>query len=67
MKAIKEEPETIRRKVLGYMGVVVLGEGDAYLPACIIEEFEKSYYESGKVGLYLSVYRSCLIKRRESS
>lgn len=61
---IEEAPEIVRRAILGYMNKVSLGEGDPYLPICVIEEFVDNYFDSGKAGLALSVYRACMIKRK---
>jgi len=64
LKGIEEEPETVRRAILGYMNKVSLGDGDPYLPICVIEEFADNYYDSGRAGLVLSVYRACMVKRK---
>jgi hypothetical protein len=53
-----EEPETVRRIVLGYMSKVVLGSGDSRA-AQIIEEFSGHWYDCGKAGLVLACYRLC--------
>lgn len=60
LKEIEEEdPETIRRQVLEYFRKVLMdGEEGAY---SIMNWFEAPYYDSGKAGLALSVYRAfCL-------
>jgi DNA polymerase III delta prime subunit len=55
----EDDEETIRRQVLAYFRKVLLdGDEGAYLVMC---EFEQPYYNSGKAGLALSVYRAlCL-------
>lgn len=55
LKTIDEEPETVRRIVLGYMNSVALNSG---MPRAInvITEFQFNYYDSGKAGLTLSCF-----------
>ncbi len=50
LKGIKEEPETVRRSVLGYMNSVLLSSGNtqAYI---VMECFSDNFYDSGKAGL----------------
>lgn len=50
LKNLKEEPETVRRAVLGYMNTVLLNSGDT-VAATIIEEFSDPFYNTGKAGL----------------
>lgn len=60
LKEIEEEdPETIRRQVLEYFRkVLVDGNESAY---SIMNWFESPYYDTGRAGLTLSVYRAfCL-------
>jgi len=55
--ASQEEPETIRRIVLGYASAVALGGGSSSEKALqILEAFRDNYYDSGKAGLILSCY-----------
>lgn len=56
LKAIKEEPESIRRAVLGYMNAVLLSGKDNARAVHIIESFKDPYYNSGAAGLTLSCY-----------
>lgn len=61
IKAIEAEPESIRRAVLGYFSGVAMNVKDkkyALRPMMIIENFSDNYYDSGKAGLLLSVFRS---------
>lgn len=60
VKGIKEEPETIRRSVLGYMNAVLLNGKDAPRAAYIIECFKEPYFNTGPAGLTLSCYAGLL-------
>ncbi len=51
-----QEPETIRRQVLGYCQVVLL-KGDSERAGLIMEEFIEPFYNSGCPGLTLACYR----------
>ena len=62
LQGIDEEPEKVRRSVLGYMNKVMLGEDHPSLAACIVEELMDNVYDSGQAGLALAVYRACLRK-----
>lgn len=55
---IKTEPESVRRHVLGYAGSVLANNcsASAYFTARC---FEKNYYDTGKTGLYMSVFEAC--------
>lgn len=59
IKQVDEEPETIRRMILGYMANVMLGEGNiklkqrAYL---IVSCFSENFYDTGKAGLVASCW-----------
>ena len=52
-----EEPESIRRLVLGYCSSVLLksGNSDAFF---ILESFEDPLYDIGRPGLVLACYRA---------
>lgn len=52
---IEDDPENIRRAVLGYFGKVLLNNGNARA-ALIIENFSDNYYDSGRAGLIHSCY-----------
>uniref|UniRef100_A0A6M3IQC1 Putative DNA polymerase n=1 Tax=viral metagenome TaxID=1070528 RepID=A0A6M3IQC1_9ZZZZ len=58
LKAVnQEEPETIRRIVLGYASAVALSGGNMTGKAIqMIECFRDNYYDTGKAGLVLSCY-----------
>jgi DNA polymerase III gamma/tau subunit len=60
VKNLKEEPESVRRAVLGYMNAVLLNNGGARA-ALIIECFENNYFDSGKAGLSLSCFKACFL------
>ncbi len=52
----KEEPESIRRGVLGYASNALLnGKEDAYL---ILDAFREPFYNTGKAGLILACYEA---------
>lgn len=58
--AVKEDPEKVRRQVLGYMNSVLLSGKDSPQAAVIIECFKEPYYNSGVAGLSLSCYYAVL-------
>jgi len=55
LKGIEEEPEGVRRCVLGYMNAVLINSGmsKAYDIMC---QFEKNYYDLGRAGLTMSCF-----------
>jgi DNA polymerase-3 subunit gamma/tau len=55
LKLIQDDPEKVRRAVLGYMSVVLLNSGEERA-AMIIECFADNYYNSGKAGLIFSCF-----------
>jgi DNA polymerase-3 subunit gamma/tau len=61
LKAIEEEPEAVRRMVLGYCSSIVLGGGALAAKAYdLILCFEKNFFDSGKAGLTAACYEACL-------
>jgi DNA polymerase-3 subunit gamma/tau len=58
LKGIEEEPESVRRAVLGYFTAVLLN-GNTDIAPIVLEEFEDNYYSSGKAGLAMSCFRVC--------
>lgn len=56
IKGIREEPETVRRSVLGYMNAVLLSGKDSARAAYIMECFKEPYFNTGPAGLTLSCY-----------
>ncbi len=58
LKAVKgEDPENIRRAVLGYMTAVLLNKKDNQA-ALVIEEFSEPTYNTGFPGVVLAAYNS---------
>jgi DNA polymerase-3 subunit gamma/tau len=55
-----EDPENIRRRILGYATAVLLG-GNARA-FVIIDCFSKAFYDSGKAGLVAACYEACNAK-----
>ena len=55
LKTMKQEPETIRYAVLGYMNAVLLNSGNAQA-SFVIECFSKPLFYTGKAGLTQAAY-----------
>lgn len=55
VKGIEDEPEKVRRAVLGYMTSVLLSK-DNLQAGIVIEFFEEHFFNSGKAGLTLACY-----------
>lgn len=55
LKGLKDDPESIRRAVLGYMNTALLSSknNQAYL---VIDSFKDAFYTSGKAGLTAACY-----------
>lgn len=51
-----EDPERIRRAVLGYFQSILLGGNHSAQAAAIMEEFMEPFYNSGRAGLVLACY-----------
>lgn len=51
-----EDPEKVRRAVLGYCQAVLLGNRHSTQAAAIMEEFIEPFYNSGMAGLVLACY-----------
>jgi DNA polymerase III gamma/tau subunit len=58
LKTIEEEPETIRRVMMGYMTSVLLNKCDART-AYVLDCFTRNFYDSGKAGLAIAVWQAC--------
>ena len=57
VKAIDDEPESVRRMVLGYYATVALGGGkQARRAVTVIEAFMDNFYDSGRAGLVQACY-----------
>jgi DNA polymerase III gamma/tau subunit len=61
VKGCEEEPESIRRLVLGYASAVLLNSG---MPraAFVLSAFRDHWYECGKAGLVLACWEVCQMK-----
>lgn len=55
VKGLSDEPESIRRAVLGYMTSVLLGGGDVRAYNVMVS-FERDYFATGRAGLVMSCY-----------
>lgn len=63
LKAVTEEPETVRRIILGYFSSVLLGGGKFSDRAfSIIEIFAKAWHDSGKAGMVACCYEAATLK-----
>lgn len=60
IKGLKDEPETIRRAILGYMNAVLLSGKDAPRAAYIMDCFKEPFFNTGPAGLTLSCYAAML-------
>lgn len=60
LKNIAEDPETVRRSILNWFGSIMLNSNGPVLnnAAFVCNCFEEDFFASGKVGLYLALYRS---------
>lgn len=60
IKACDEDPESMRRLVLGYSQSILLKGGrNMEKVAVIMEEFREPFYDIGKPGFTLSAYNCC--------
>lgn len=62
IKTLTGEPEANRRVIMGYFNTVLLSKPYSEDTAClaaIAENFKENYFNSGKLGLTLSVFSSC--------
>lgn len=60
IKGIDEEPESVRRAILGYMNAVLLSGKDSARAAYILDCFKDPYFNTGAAGLTLSCYAALL-------
>ena len=57
LKTVDEDPESLRRMIIGYCRSVLLGGGrGARRAAAVIDRFQDAMYESGTAGLALACY-----------
>lgn len=62
IKGLKEEPESVRRAILGYYNSVMLNTAEPdYRAAQIAECFESNYYDNGRTGLTLSCMQAVVL------
>jgi len=63
LKKLKvQDPESVRRTVLGYMSQVMFSGSDPIRASSIITEFLNPFYDSGKAGLIQACYMISLIR-----
>lgn len=66
IKELEQEPETVRRGVLGYFSNVCLGGGPlAGRAAVILEVFRDNYFDCGKAGLVANCYEIANLGKRK--
>lgn len=56
LKEVNEDPEGVRRIVLGYANSCLLGNGNKKRSVIVIEEFMDNFFDSGKAGLTLACW-----------
>lgn len=60
LKAIDEEPEGLRRMILGYAGKVMLGGGKMAPRAFVlVDQFGSNYFDTGRAGLIGDCFAVC--------
>ena len=58
IREVDEDPEQVRRMILGYASKVALSGGYVAERACLIlDEFRDNWYDCGKAGLVISCWR----------
>lgn len=55
LKAMEQDPESVRRQVLGYASACLLKSGTPRA-ALVLESFESNLFDSGKAGLVLAAW-----------
>lgn len=59
VKSLTEDPEKVRRVVLGYFSAVLLGgKQPDFMVAKVIKHFSENYYDTGKAGLVFSCFNA---------
>jgi hypothetical protein len=61
LKNLEQEPESVRRAVLGYFNAVLINSGNPRAYA-VIDCFARPYYDSGKAGLTASCFEAMSMK-----
>lgn len=57
LSGLQEEPETIRRSVLGYFNTMLLN-GNPKIAVPVVEAFSDNFFYSGKAGLSLATWKA---------
>lgn len=65
LKGIDEDPEGMRRSILGYFSKVLLNNGSVVI-AQIMECFEEPFYNTGKPGLIMACFQVSLIEPEDT-
>jgi len=58
LNSLDEDPERIRRAVLGYCSKCMLGNGDAGQAFLVMDSFREPFWNSGRPGLVIACYES---------
>lgn len=59
LRDLEEDPEDVRHVILSWMRKVLLDSESDHI-ATVIELFEDNFYDSGKAGLAVAVYKACI-------
>lgn len=62
IKTVDDEPETIRRIIIGYASTMMLNGRDLERCLAIITILGRNFYDTGKAGLVAGVYECCTTK-----
>jgi len=60
IQGVAEEPESVRRAILGYVTAILLSGKDMKQAAMILDCFSDNFYDSGKAGLVKACYECVL-------
>ena len=67
LKGVPDDVEKIRHSVKGYLTAVMLNSEDPYYIACVLDELLEPFYNSGKAGLSMAVYRAIALEETPDS
>lgn len=56
LKTMEDDPETVRRGVMGYHSAILLNGKDNSMSYLVLEAFQDNFYDSGKAGLVRACY-----------
>ena len=56
LKTMEDDPETVRRGVIGYHSAILLNGKDNPMSFLVLEAFQDNFYDSGKAGLVRACY-----------